>query len=287
MTCEMGLAACLPLAIRLLGVMACSLPLAWFGSRCLAAADADKPPVEGRWELVPELSDTFGGDHLDTGKWHDMNPGWQGRPPLIFHPSCVSLRGGELVLAAQPAAVSSASTDLPEGFTHIGGYVKSKIPICHGYFEIRARLMDASLVSGFWLYNATEEEWTEIDIVEVPAGIDSHRRGLQTNAHLFHSPTYKGTVEDHISASETWVAPVDLAEDFHVYGLHWTEERIEWLFDGEVIRSIPNEHWHQPLHVNLNVEANPWFGALPRDSELPAEYRVDYIRVWRPVTGAE
>ena len=101
------------------------------------------------------------------------------------------------------------------------------------------------------------------------------------NAHVFHSPAYKGTVKKHLSFPGQWQAPYRLADEQHVYALEWNKEVIRWYVDGQVVRELENTHWHQPLHLNFDSETMPeWFG-LPKKEELPARFSIEYVRAWR------
>ena len=64
--------------ILLLEVLAVAFPLA------LAQAE---PPTGTNWEIIPELSDEFNAQKLDTKKWHNQNPSWEGRQPGFFSSS--------------------------------------------------------------------------------------------------------------------------------------------------------------------------------------------------------
>ena len=78
-----------------------------------------------------------------------------------------------------------------------------------------------------------------------------------------------------------WVAPKDLADDYHTYGLEWDKDKIKWYFDGVLVRWVENTYWHQPLTLNFDSETMPdWFG-LPKDSDLPSTYSIEYVRAWK------
>ncbi len=236
--------------------------------------DAAGPPVEGRWRPIPELTDEFGGDRLDPATWHDTNPSWKGRKPALFRPSNVKVAGGHLHLTMRVEDVPGA----PKGYhTFTSAAVKSKATVRYGYFEIRAKAMASRGSSAFWFYRATPERWTEIDVFEIGGGAPKHKRALHMNVHVFRTPEEKR----HWSKAETYTAPADLADAFHVYGLLWTKERIAWYFDGRRVRTIKNTHWHQALHMNFDSETMPdWFG-LPEKENLPSTFSIDYVRSWK------
>ncbi|VGO17563.1 Beta-porphyranase B [Pontiella desulfatans] len=238
------------------------------------------PPEGKEWEPFWPMTDEFEGEILNHKKWFDHNPTWSGRPPTLFHPDCIAVSNGMLHIAAFDSE-ASAKRNPPAGFTHVSGFVRSKRRARFGYFEMRAKLMNSSQVSCFWLTNAGRDEWSEIDIVEVPAGLEKYSSILQPNVHYFRGPHYNGTVDDHITDQGYHDLGFNMAEDFHVYGMEWSPTFIRWYVDGKLIREKHNDNYFQPLEMNLNVEANQWFGALPDDATLPATYQIDYVRAWR------
>ncbi len=248
---------------------------------CLGQFLYADPPKGTVWEPFLPMTDEFNGHSLDTSKWYGTNPTWRGRPPVLFHKECVSVSEGFLHIHAFDSE-GSAKYDLPNGYSHTSGFVVSKKVARFGYYEIRAKLLNSTLVSGFWLNHRTPEEWSEITIVEVPAGMEKYSSVIQPNVHYFYGPHYKGTVNHHLVEPSVINLPFKTAEDFHVYGFEWTPTHMRWYIDGELVRESKNRHYFQPLKMNINVESNPYFGAAPVDSMLPAVYEIDWVRAWRP-----
>ncbi|WP_168433536.1 family 16 glycosylhydrolase [Pontiella sulfatireligans] len=238
------------------------------------------PPEGGDWAPFEPMSDEFNAKKLDHKKWYDHNPTWSGRPPTLFHPDCVAVSNGLLHIWAFDSE-ESAKRKMPSAFTHLSGFVRSKERARFGYFEMRAKLMNSSQVSCFWLTHAGREEWSEIDIVEVAAGLEQHATQLRPNTHYFRGPHYSGTLHNHLVDPTHHELGFNMSEDFHVYGMEWAPTFIRWYVDGKLIREKHNDNYFQPLEMNLNIEANQWFGALPDDATLPASYRIDYVRTWR------
>ncbi|MGJ8694493.1 MAG: family 16 glycosylhydrolase [Thalassotalea sp.] len=231
---------------------------------------------QGNWVLNTDFSDEFETDKLDIERWWPNNPGWKGRPPTNFHGSNVSIDNGELVFKIN----QHGDTKLPEGYTHTSGFIKSRNDILYGYFESEAKLMDAPWVSGFWLNKVTKQWWTEIDINENCPCQEGLRHNLNSNVHIFRSPADKGGIKKLISSPKKYFFPVELNDDYHVWGLEWNKEVIRFFIDGVMFREVKNVHWHQPLEINLNNETNKWLGAVPDDTRIDKEYRVKYVRVW-------
>ncbi|MGC9329411.1 MAG: LamG domain-containing protein; glycoside hydrolase family 16 protein [Candidatus Hinthialibacter sp.] len=237
------------------------------------------PPEGGKWRPIPELTDEFEGEKLNAEKWYDHNPGWKGRPPGFFSRKNVAVRDGELQLTARVEDLP----DLPEGFhTFTTAAVKSKALVKYGYFEIRCKPMNSRASSAFWFYEHTPEIWTEIDVFEICGRSSEHEHQYHMNAHVLHSPTIK----ELLSNGAVWKSPYRLADEYHVYALEWDEAFLKWYVDGKVVRTMKNEHWHQPLAMNFDSETMPqWFG-LPHKENLPSTFRIDYVRSWKKVEAS-
>jgi beta-glucanase (GH16 family) len=244
-----------------------------FCSSCPAAAPC---PLPGEWTVIKELTDEFDGDALDAEKWHDHNPTWLGRKPGYFSKNNVTVSDGRLHLTARAEALP----DLPEGYhTFTTAAVKSKTKVLYGYFEIKCRPMDSRASSAFWFYAQEPKWWTEIDVFEICGREPKHERIVHQNVHVFKTPEEDAR---HWSKPKGWTAPFRLADDFHTYGLLWNKAELKFFVDGDLVRTIDNTHWHQPLHMNFDSETMPnWFG-LPAKENLPSTFSIEYVRSWRP-----
>ncbi|WP_044209809.1 family 16 glycosylhydrolase [Flammeovirga sp. OC4] len=241
----------------------------------------DKHPLsdqnnEGEWKLLKKYSDEFEKSKINEKLWHPNNPKWKGRKPTYFHGSNVTLQDGEAIFEIN----KHDKDQLPDGYTHSAGFIKSKNKFLYGYFEAEMKLMDAPWVSGFWMTNVSKDWWTEIDICENAPGLSYNRNDLNSNIHVFRAPEDQGNVKKHFSRTKKYYIPFELQKDYHVWGLEWTKEYIRFYIDGVLFREAKNTHWHQPLEVNFNNESNKWFGALPDDNRLDGEFHVKYFRVW-------
>lgn len=132
------------------------------------------------------------------------------------------------------------------------------------------------------------------------------RRRIAVNAHIFRDAS-RGIAPGQgvFSANpKAYVHSQDLADGFNNYAVYWSENKIEWFFNGRPFASIPNEYWDQELHPKWTVEANfQWHGVLPDVKALQrtkraekragivhgsTEMAVSYIRTWstEPTTPA-
>jgi beta-glucanase (GH16 family) len=235
---------------------------------------------EGNWIKYEIMSDEFEGTQLDSSKWHPRNPGWLGRQPAYFYPGNVTVSNGKLHLAMKKQQVPEMPRD--KGYhTYTSAAVKSKTTVKYGYFEVKCRPMKSAGSSSFWFYESTPEIWTEIDVFEIGGKAPGFEKKYNMNVHVFRTPTEN----KHWSMGEVWIAPENLADDYHTYGLEWDEDRIQWYFDGVLVRWVENTHWHQPLTLNFDSETMPdWFG-LPKDNDLPSTYSIEYTRAWKKDAG--
>jgi len=237
---------------------------------------------EGNWIKYELMSDEFEGGKLDPDKWYPRNPKWLGRQPAYFYPGNVKVSNGKLHLTMRKQEVPEMPKD--KGYhTYTSAAVQSKTKVKYGYFEVKCRPMKSQGSSSFWFYDSTPELWTEIDVFEIGGGAPGFEKKYNMNVHVFRTPTEK----KHWARHGVWVAPSNLADNYHVYGLEWDKERIKWYFDGVLVRWVDNTHWHQPLTLNFDSETMPkWFG-LPKDSDLPSTYSIEYVRAWKKETVGE
>lgn len=80
-------------------------------SQCPGIAVEAAPPEKGNWTLLPAASDEFDGTCLNEEKW--TNGIWYDvTTDLAFHPENVSVRDGNLVLAAKKRCTTEKTIQL-------------------------------------------------------------------------------------------------------------------------------------------------------------------------------
>ncbi|YCM42347.1 family 16 glycosylhydrolase [Verrucomicrobiaceae bacterium 227] len=241
---------------------------------------------QGKWQPHHEMWDEFAAPALDHEKWWDHNPNWYGRAPARYLAREIQIKNGEMHLSMRK------DPDLPKEdlykngrpyHTYSSGSLKSKKATSYGYFEIKARAMSSAASSAWWFSGSSRDlvkkgtHQIEIDVFEIGARSPGHEHSYNMNAHIFRTPGE----ERHWNKGGSWKAPFRFDEAFHVYGLEWTPEFIRYYVDGALVRSLKNTHWHAPMYMIFDSETMiDWLGA-PRDSELPATFRVQYVRAWK------
>jgi beta-glucanase (GH16 family) len=260
----------------------------------VSARASTEPPLlsYGNWERI--FTDEFNTNKLDGDKW--MRCYWWdkdgctnlGNNELEWYlPANVSVANGHLRLRAKRQTVKGF-----EGrtFKYTSGMVTTgrhyddrakpdRFATQFGYFEMRAKIPKGKgLWPAFWLLPSAQEPLPEIDIMEV---LGDATRKLEVHLHYKDAQGQRQTVGSSIATK-------DLARNWHVYGVNWSKDAVVWYLDGiEVWRyekapGIPNEQMY--LLINLAVGGN-WPGDPDAKTHFPADFLIDYVRVWRRIDG--
>ena len=249
-----------------------------------------------------ETSDEFDGETLDRTKWSDWVESFQGRRRgFLFSRDNVDVAQGELRLKARLLRDDEKTFDnLARGFdTYATAIVKSKRKSFYGYYECRAKSMNAAVCNAFWLYDPLSDEpgkkyrpgdfSDEIDIFEIFGKEGSKpsdcRRAYYNTVHRLATPYLEGRVlggvEKLPNKSSRRKVDFDFADDYHVYGFLWTEKELKWYADGVETFSRPNDCFHRPMHVTFDCEIMyDWVGE-PDKADLPQTFAVEYFRHWK------
>ncbi len=270
----------------------------------LVVRDKNRPLQD--WELV--WSDEFDGEALDTDKWspnvwpprkvNDEDQAYTARPENL------RVEDGKLIIVAHKEDYEGAS--YTSGRVHTDG----KGDFLYGRFEVRAKLPAGKgswpaiwmLPSDPYRYSTTcevGEDWQgsstcdawpnsgEIDIMEHVGYQMGHIHGTVHNEAYYWAKweQRKGRI---------LIDGVD--EDFHVYALEWTPERIDAFVDDSHYFTYINENsgwqvwpYDQPFHLILNIAVGGMWGRSGGgidDEIFPLQMDVDYVRVYQ-LSGEE
>lgn len=240
------------------------------------------------WVMVPELSDEFNKESINSNKWDSHYPYWKGRPPSWFMGENVTVSGGNLQITMKTK--TDTTQKMGKGIKFSCGILRSKTPFLYGYTEVRAKAMSSAGSSAFWLNNSTENWWTEIDVFEIGGNAKGHEYSVHTNVHEFYTPNtpknqytpYDDKSASHFNQPITEKTKWRPDSSFHVYGVEWNEENIIWYIDGEEIRRFKHKgRWSQELFINIDSEVMEGWWGLPAKEDLPSYYLVDYVRTWQ------
>lgn len=254
---------------------------------CALAAEPAPLSADGAWRLV--FSDEFDAERLDAERWttcywwnKDGCTNLGNKELQWYRPGNVSIADGALRLSARHEKVRGFEGRM---FNYTSGMVTtgrdydelprpSRFRFRYGHVEVRAKLpAGKGLWSAIWLLPETRESRPEIDIMEV--------LGDSLTTSRLHYHYKRGHAKE--SAGEDAKTP-DLSKDWHVYGLTWETDNIVWFIDGKEVwrytdpATISSEDMY--LLINLAV-GGEWPGAPSKKTKFPAEYLIDYVRIWQ------
>jgi len=257
----------------------------FFGLLALVAALAAPAEAQEKWRLI----------------WHDEFDGPIGAPPdptlwvaesgargwgnhELEHytklPENASLDGeGHLVIMAlaKPKSVyTSARLKTQDRFSVTYGKIEARMQIPYGQ----------GMWPAFWMMGAdfADKGWPACGEIDIMENIGKEPFSIHGTVH---GPGYSGT--GGIGATATLTNGRQFADDFHVFGVIWEEDNIQFLLDGEPYFHVTpshlpaGAHWafDHPFYLLLNLAVGgDWPGAPDRTSEFPQRLTVDYVRVY-------
>ncbi len=239
--------------------------------QCPAVAVEAAPPESGNWTLLPAASDEFDGTCLNEEKW--KNGIWYDvTTDLAFHPDNVSVRDGNLVLAAKKEAYHG------KNYTAAAVESKFEVPGTASYVEVRAKALDkkANVLSAIWMQssplNKALNPNPEIDIMET---FDYTK--MTSTLH-----TWRQNPSIHLQrGTKGWKTGLeDISADYHTYALERRNGKLRFYFDGQLTwekTSIEDSFAELSRHMVLSLEGHL---GMPVEEYLPGEFLVDYVRTY-------
>ncbi|WP_109433816.1 family 16 glycosylhydrolase [Aquimarina sp. AU119] len=222
------------------------------------------PPNGKKWEKIEAMSDEFNGNSLNTTKWDDQDPQWQGRRPARFEKSSVKVGNGNLQVTASKKSSPS------NGWTHNGGLVRSKTKNTYGYYEARMKANKTFMSSTFWLFNKRNEHTgcdvrtTELDVTENVGLNTGGQSWINRNIVTINSNTHSRGTTCNSTPVGIKGAKSDIGEpayaDYHTYGVWWKGPK-ELLFylDGKLVHQItPVANFNLGMYLRMVVETYDW-----------------------------
>lgn len=265
-----------------------------------AVSPFSDPKNTGGWLLNESVSDEFNEEKLNEAKWLIQGKDgvykskWIGRAPSQFSTENVRVEGGMLKLQSrwQPDFPFSKKLDVshlgPDGKGRAYENITTAAVICknefkYGYMEIRCKAANASVTSSFW----GTGKGCEVDVFEF---VGNPTKGEEKNVGRRFQSNIIDWSQREKGERRKWRGKHFLdwrpADAFHVYGAEWDAEGIKFFADGKQIQAVTKKElgagWvlTQPINIWVDSETFPWDG-LPTKESLPADFEIDYIRVWQ------
>lgn len=235
-------------------------------------------------ELV--WSDEFSGQSLNTNDWSyeigTGNNGWGNNELQYYREENTTIQTGNLVIEARREAFGGSE------YTSSRLVTLGKKDFRFGRIDIRAVLPEGrGLWPALWMLgsNINTVSWPacgEIDIMELVGHQPSRVLGTAHYGANFANHQFKGR-SVALSGGDKF------SDEFHVFSIVWTEDKIEWYVDDDIYFEINrNSVGGQPYPFNkdfffvFNVAVG---GNLPGSpdgtTEFPQRMIVDYVRVFQ------
>lgn len=245
-------------------------------------------------------SDEFDGTTIDSNKWHHQtlviipNVGWANNEEQHYtnRPENSFVQDGKLHIVAKKEQYTSEN--ITKSYT--SARLNSKFAFTYGRVDVRAKMpalegtwpaiwtlgKNINERGGFWQPQHGTVDWPvcgEIDIME---------HGLYANNQIncaVHTPTTGGQIVGYKSLP-------NVSENFHVYSMNWSPDKLTFLIDGEVYYSYNpsnknNTNWPFTIdqYLLLNVAMGGNSGTIdPNFTE--SSMIIDYVRVYQNTTAS-
>lgn len=234
-------------------------------------------------------SDEFSKNGLpDESKW-SYEKGYLRNNELQYYTSRRSenanAENGFLVITAKNDSLKAGTEVYP--VTSASLITKGKGEWTYGRFEVRAKIPSSlGTWPAIWMLgtNIDEAGWPgcgEIDILEhVGYMPDTVHFNVHTGKYNHVKHTNKGTK----------IFYPNVFNEFHVYAVEWTKEKIDWFMDDKKVFSFKNEGtgtdvwpFDKPQYLILNLAiGGGWGGQKGVDlKSLPQRLLIDYVRVYQ------
>lgn len=223
------------------------------------------------------FNEPFDGTSLNTSRWTSCFPGGkctheENKELQVYTSNNISVSGGFLKLTAKKEnkVVNGKTYNYTSGLIQTHG----KFSFTYGYVEARAKTTKGV---GFWptIWTlATDYAWPpELDLLEQVGGV------VDSN---FMSVHYGPTGVDNY-VQQTYTGP-DFTAAYHVYGMDWKKDRVDFYIDGKQVCSYINRYNipSKPMYLLINLAVGGTATPPPNSSTVfPSSFNVDYIKVWR------
>ena len=243
-------------------------------------------------------------DTLDTDVWNIHN---ELRKGGYWADDQAYVKDGNLVLNIEKK---------DDGNYYMGAIdTKDKYETRFGYFEARCFLPKASGIwSAFWIMPQSMEEGrhssdvnlvgAEIDIMESP--YYNPKFPLPKNKETYQCAVHVGDYGKHYRHAQRFIntttarryskAKISIYDDWHTYGLHWTDKFYRFYFDRQLVYEIKNKKLvstKQDGYLFLSIEVGGTNGnagkppfiyanGLSKNQKdaFPNQFLVDYVAVY-------
>jgi len=257
------------------------------------------PAISPAANMTLTFDDEFNGSAgtgPDPTKWTDDTGPWSDNHELEYYanvtnPSAPNYTtkyaaqdgSGNLVVSAYAENLANATCWYgPCQYTSARLTTRGVFTQTYGYIEARIKIpVGTGLWPAFWLSAGNQQDSGEIDVMENVGSSPSTLYGA------LHGP---GFTSGPISV--TYVLPHSqrLADDYHLYGVLWAPNSVQYFLDNELYATVTpaalpsGATWvfNTPFYLVLNLAVGGSFPGSPNGATtFPAQMLVDYVHVYQ------
>ena len=256
-----------------------------------------RPPVTGDW--VKTFDEEFDGPTIDQKNWNIYGPNYWDRASHWTKDNLILKDGLAIFRFEKKRGFHNDNSDpkvIPQNLTgqkesdYACGYLDSygKWVQRYGYFEARVKL---PRVPGLW-----PTLWMMPDRGEAAGSqfsrADTGNGGMELDImeHLTRWGPYRYNVachwdgygKDHQAIGSTFNYVQADRDGFITPGLLWTPGLVVMYCNGKELWRWENSRVSNvPSHFIFEVTTGGWDNNAVDDKQLPADYLIDYVRVWQ------
>lgn len=200
--------------------------------------------------------------------------GWGNNEKQIYTKQNVKINDGNLIITATKNGEKYHSSRIT---------TKNKIEFQYGTIEVRAKLPKGQGVwPAIWMLgnDIDAKSWPacgEIDIMEYVG-----RKPHEIHTTLHTPDSYGNSKNTKVTFNK------NIENGFHVYKTNWTENKIQFYIDDELVYTFSPEvkddkiwPFNKPYFIILNMAIGGNFGGHDVDDTIfPQEFIIDYVKVF-------
>lgn len=246
-----------------------------------------RPPVAGDWEQT--LNEEFNGNTIDSSLWSVTGANYYDKRTHWTKDDVISV-DGQLTLRYEKKTGNQNDDPKETSTPYAAGYLASydKWAQRYGYFEARMKFPAApGLWPAFWLMpdrgreagiwwkrNDTKNGGMEFDIAEHLTGWGPYRYNIAMH--------WDGYQKEHKSTGSDKIYVQPDKDGYITAGLLWLPGSVTYYCNGRELLRWENERVaNVPSSFLFSLPSGGWDNLPLDDAKLPADWKIDYVRVWQ------
>jgi beta-glucanase (GH16 family) len=246
-----------------------------------------RPPVEGEWSQT--FDDEFDGSTIDASKWRITGPNYWDKK-THWSKDDVIVGNGVVKLRYEKKTGHQNDDPKEKEMPYAAGFLETygKWVQRYGYFETRVKLPQApGLWPAFWVMPdrgaAAGPQWKRQDTKNGAMEFDVMEHLTRWGPYRYNiGMHWDGYQKEHKQTGSTRIYIQPDKDGFITVGLLWVPGSVTYYCNGKVVLS-----WENPRISNVQsdmmftIPMGGWDNNALDDKQLPADFVIDYVRVWQ------